>query len=93
VKFVYQIREKTERKIMLCGYCYNNCPVGKKCFIQCIKDHVEKWGLVYVALFQYAKEKGCIPLGCPIEIYLNDVAEVKESELLTEVQLPIKKNE
>jgi epoxyqueuosine reductase QueG len=29
VQFVYQIREKTERKIMLCGYCYNNCPAGE----------------------------------------------------------------
>ncbi len=29
LKFVYQIREKTERKIMYCGYCYNFCPVGE----------------------------------------------------------------
>jgi len=48
-------------------------------------------GLAYAALFQYAHEKGYIPLGCPMEIYLNDPAKVPESELLTEVQLPIKK--
>jgi len=29
VQFVYWIREKT-KKIMLCGYCYNNCPTGEK---------------------------------------------------------------
>jgi epoxyqueuosine reductase QueG len=29
VQFVYWLREKTKRKIMLCGYCYNNCPAGK----------------------------------------------------------------
>jgi len=28
--FVDWIRRNTERKIMLCGYCYNFCPVGKK---------------------------------------------------------------
>jgi effector-binding domain-containing protein len=48
-------------------------------------------GPAYAALFQHAKEKGYIPKGCPIEIYLNDPAKVKESELLTEVQLPAKK--
>jgi len=48
-------------------------------------------GPSYTALFQYAKEKGYIPLGCPIEIYLNDPAKVPESELLTEVQVPVKK--
>lgn len=31
------------------------------------------------------------PLGHPMEIYLNDPAKVPESELLTEIQLPIKK--
>ena len=30
VQFVYWLREKTKRKIMLCGYCYNNCPAGEK---------------------------------------------------------------
>jgi epoxyqueuosine reductase QueG len=30
VQFVYWVREKTKKKIMLCGYCYNNCPVGEK---------------------------------------------------------------
>jgi epoxyqueuosine reductase len=29
VQFVYKIREKTKSKIMLCGYCYNNCPAGE----------------------------------------------------------------
>jgi epoxyqueuosine reductase QueG len=29
VQFVYWLREKTKRKIMLCGYCYNNCRAGK----------------------------------------------------------------
>jgi len=48
-------------------------------------------GPAYKALYQYASEKGYIPLGCPIEIYLNDPAKVPESQLLTEVQLPIKK--
>ena len=48
-------------------------------------------GPSYAALFKYANEKGYIPLGCPIEIYLNDPAKVSESELLTEIQLPIKK--
>jgi len=48
-------------------------------------------GTAYAALFQYAEEKGFAPLGCPMEIYLNDPAKVPESELLTEIQLPIKK--
>jgi AraC family transcriptional regulator len=48
-------------------------------------------GPAYTALFQHAKEKGYAPLGCPMEIYLNDPAKVQESELLTEVQLPVKK--
>jgi epoxyqueuosine reductase QueG len=29
VQFVYKIREKTSRKIMYCGYCFNCCPVGE----------------------------------------------------------------
>jgi len=48
-------------------------------------------GSSYAALFQHANEKGYIPLGCPMEIYLNDPARVPESELLTEIQVPIKK--
>jgi len=48
-------------------------------------------GPAYAALFQHAHEKGYIPLGCPMEIYLNDPAKVPETELLTEIQLPIKK--
>jgi effector-binding domain-containing protein len=32
----------------------------------------------YTALFQCTNEKGYIPLGCPIEIYLNDPAKVPE---------------
>ena len=47
-------------------------------------------GPAYAALFQHAHAKGYTPLGCPIEIYLNDPAKVKESELLTEIQLLIK---
>jgi len=48
-------------------------------------------GPAYTALFQNAKEKGYIPQGCPMEIYLNDPAKVPETELLTEIQLPVKK--
>jgi len=48
-------------------------------------------GPAYATLFQYANEKGYVPLGCPREIYLNDPAKVPETELLTEIQLPIKK--
>jgi len=48
-------------------------------------------GPSYARLFQYAREKGYVPLGCPMEIYLNDPAKVPESELLTEIQLPVKK--
>jgi len=48
-------------------------------------------GSAYATLFRYANEKGCIPLGCPMEIYLNDPSKVPEGELLTEIQLPIKK--
>jgi len=48
-------------------------------------------GPSYAALFQYAREKGYMPLGCPMEIYLNDPTKVSESELLTEIQLPVKK--
>jgi effector-binding domain-containing protein len=40
-------------------------------------------GPAYTALHQYASEKGCVPLGCPMEIYLNDPAKVPEKELLT----------
>jgi len=48
-------------------------------------------GPSYATLFQYAHEKSYIPLGCPMEIYLNDPAKVPETDLLTEIQLPIKK--
>ena len=48
-------------------------------------------GPSYAALFQHANEKGYAPLGCPIEIYLNDPAKISESELLTEIQLPVRK--
>ena len=48
-------------------------------------------GSAYAALFQHAMEKGCTPLGPPMEIYLNDPAKVPESELLTEIRLPVKK--
>jgi len=49
-------------------------------------------GPAYSRLFQHAKEKGYTPRQCPMEIHLNDLAKVPESELLTEVQLPVKKN-
>ncbi len=29
LQFVYKIREKTDRRIMFCGYCFNRCPVGE----------------------------------------------------------------
>jgi len=29
LQFVHKIREKTARRIMFCGYCYNYCPVGE----------------------------------------------------------------
>jgi len=29
VQFIDQIREKTNKRIRYCGYCYNYCPVGK----------------------------------------------------------------
>jgi len=48
-------------------------------------------GPSYKALYQHASEKGYIPSGCPMEIYLNDPMKVSESELLTEIQLPVKK--
>lgn len=48
-------------------------------------------GPSYTAIFQYAKKAGYTSTGCPIEIYLNDPSKVPESELLTEIQLPIKK--
>jgi epoxyqueuosine reductase QueG len=40
VQFVYWTRQKTRRKIMLCGYCYNNCPVGE---ISEKTFHLDKW--------------------------------------------------
>jgi AraC family transcriptional regulator len=48
-------------------------------------------GPSYAALFQYAHGKSYRPLGCPMEIYLNDPTKVPEGELLTEIQLPVKK--
>jgi AraC family transcriptional regulator len=48
-------------------------------------------GPSYVALFKFARGKSYVPLGCPMEIYLNDPTRVPESELLTEIQLPVKK--
>jgi len=48
-------------------------------------------GPAYTALYRYASEKGYIPAGCAMEVYLNDPAKVSESRLLTEIQLPIKK--
>ena len=48
-------------------------------------------GPAYGMLFQHAMERGYAPLGPPMEIYLNDPAKVPESELLTEIQLPVEK--
>lgn len=42
-------------------------------------------GPAYATLFQYAREKGYIQQGCPMEIYLNDPSKVSESDLLTEI--------
>jgi len=39
--------------------------------------------LLDAALFQYAKEQVYIPLGYPLEIYLNNLTKVEESELIT----------
>jgi epoxyqueuosine reductase QueG len=30
VEFIDQIREKTKKRIRLCGFCYNYCPVGRR---------------------------------------------------------------
>ena len=48
------------------------------------KGPYKEVGPAYAALFQHANEKGYILQGCPMEIYLNDPAKVKESELLTD---------
>jgi len=48
-------------------------------------------GPAYAALFQHAYGKSYVPSGSPMEIYLNDPSKVPETELLTEIQLPIKK--
>jgi len=48
-------------------------------------------GAIYEALTRYAIEKGYSFAGAPMEIYLNSPAEVPESELLTEVQIPVTK--
>jgi len=29
MEFIYGVREKTKREVMLCGYCFNCCPIGK----------------------------------------------------------------
>jgi AraC family transcriptional regulator len=55
------------------------------------KGPYKEVGPAYATLFKHANKEGYIPRGCPMKIYLNDPAKVKESELLTEVQLPIKK--
>jgi epoxyqueuosine reductase len=44
LEFVNQIREKTKRKVRLCGYCYNSCPVGgisEKTF------HLSRWRTLF----------------------------------------------
>jgi epoxyqueuosine reductase len=40
VQFIDQIREKTKRKVMLCGYCYNCCPAGE---IREKTFHLSRW--------------------------------------------------
>jgi epoxyqueuosine reductase len=40
VRFVNQIRESTNRKVMLCGYCYNCCPAGE---ISEKTFHLSRW--------------------------------------------------
>ena len=48
-------------------------------------------GPVYEALTRHAVKKGYSIVGAPVEIYLNAPGEVPESELLTEVQIPVTK--
>jgi AraC family transcriptional regulator len=64
---------------------------AQEVFFMSHKGPYSEVGPSYTALFQHAREKGYIPSGCPMEIYLNDPAKVPESELITEIQLPIKK--
>lgn len=44
----------------------------------------------YMAIWNYIMENNFEANGVPKEIYLNDPDEVKEDELLTEIQFPIK---
>jgi len=46
---------------------------------------------VYMALADYAEKNGYEIIGAPMEIYMNNPAEVSESELLTEIQFPVSK--
>jgi len=46
---------------------------------------------VYLALMEYAVEKGYLIAGPVTEVYLNNPMEVEESKLLTEVHFPIVK--
>ena len=44
----------------------------------------------YAAILKYIEEKGCQPVGICYEYYYNSPQEVPESELLTEIVMPIK---
>jgi AraC family transcriptional regulator len=46
---------------------------------------------VYAALADYAVKNGYEIVGPPLEIYLSNPMEVRESELVTEIQFPVMK--
>jgi len=46
-------------------------------------------GMTYKDVMEFIEEKGMSPCGPSREVYLNDPHEVPESELLTEVQIPV----
>ena len=45
----------------------------------------------YEKLYRFIGDEGFSPAGSPMEIYLNDPDETPEDELLTEIQVPVKK--
>ena len=46
-------------------------------------------GKAYKAGFDFMTKKGLAPIGPTRELYLNDPNETPESELLTEIQVPV----
>jgi len=85
VGFPFEGEAKPEGKIMI-----KKIPAQEVLYTM-HKGPYREVGPSYEALYKYANEKGYIPLGCPMEIYLNDPAKVSEAELLTEIQVPVKK--